>query len=141
MKALRHWKAILVLVLVFAAGAVTGSVLSMVHFRHAFERGLTVENWTAGVMKILQKDLNLTPEQEPKVRAIVEETGDQFRQTFGKAIRVSGTNMVASWHRIDQVLTPEQHVIHQRKCEEFREKVKKTLKVELPREEELPGAR
>jgi hypothetical protein len=83
-------------------------------------------------MGILQKELKLTPGQQPKVRAIVQETGEQFGQSFGEAIRVSGTNLVDSWHRIDQVLTPDQQAIHERKCEEFREKVKKGLKIDLP---------
>ena len=132
MKILRDWKVILAVVLVFVAGVVTGSVLSFVHFKRAFERGFTVEQWNSTTMGFLQKELKLTPEQEPKVRAIVEETGEQFRQTFGQAIRVSGTNLVVSWHRIDQVLTPDQHLIYLRKCEEFREKLKKGLKIELP---------
>ena len=142
MKILKHWKVILALVLVFGAGIVTGSVLSFVHFKHAFERGFRVENWTSMTMKILQKELKLTPEQEPKVRAIVEETGQQFGKTFGQAIRVSGTNLVASWHRIDEALTPDQRGIHRRKCEEFREMLKKGLKIELPPEpgqQEQPG--
>jgi Spy/CpxP family protein refolding chaperone len=132
MKTLKHWKAILVLVLVFSAGAVTGSVLTVVHFKRAFERGLNVENWTAEAMKFMQKELNLTAEQQPKIRAILEDTGRQFKGSFGQAIRESGTNMVSSWHRIDQELTPEQRVIHQRKCQEFREGLKKALKIELP---------
>lgn len=132
MKILKNWKVILAIVLVYGAGVVTGSVLSFVHFKHAFEHGFTVENWNAMTMKILQKELKLTPEQEPKVRAIVEETGQQFGQAFGQAIRVSGTNLVVSWRRIDEVITPEQRTIHQRKCEEFREKLKQGLKIELP---------
>jgi len=132
MKILKHWKTIVAIMLVFVAGGVTGSVLSFVHFKHALERGFTVENWTTKTMGFLQKELKLTPEQEPKIRAIVAETGEQFRQTFGQAIGVSGTNLVASWQRIDQLLTPEQHVIYQQKCEEFREKLKQGLKVELP---------
>ena len=132
MKILKNWKVILAVVLVFGAGLVTGSVLSFVHFKHAFERGFTVENWNAMTMKILQKELKLTPEQEPKVRSIVEETGQQCGQAFGHAIRVSGTNLVVSWRRIDEVLTPDQRAVHQRKCQEFREKLKQSLKIQLP---------
>jgi hypothetical protein len=143
MKILIHWKVILALVLVFGAGVVTGSVLSFVHFKHAFERGFTVEKWNTMTMKFLQKELKLTSEQEPKVRTIVEETGQQFGQSFGQAIRVSGTNLVVSWRRIDQVLTPDQRVIYKRKCEEFRAGLKKGLKIELPpetsKETSLPG--
>ncbi len=132
MKIFKHWKVILALLLVFSAGAVTGSVATMLKCKYAFERGFTVENWNAMTMKVLQKDLQLTAEQQPKVRAIVEETGKQFGESFGQAIKVSGTNMVASWLRIDQVLTPEQRVIHHRKCGEFREKLKAGFKIELP---------
>jgi len=132
MSIFKSWKVIAVVALVFVAGVVTGWALSVVHFKHAFERGFSVENWTSTTMGILQKELKLTPEQQPKVRAIVQETGEQFGQSFGQAIRISGTNLVDSWHRIDQVLTPDQQAIHERKCEEFREKVKKGLKIDLP---------
>ena len=107
MKILRDWKVILVIVLLFVAGVVTGSVLSFVHFKHALERGFTVENWTSMTMGFFKRS-ELTPEQGPKVRTIVQETGEQFGQTFGQAIRVSGTNLVASWRRIERVLTPDQ---------------------------------
>lgn len=132
MKTFTHWKVVLALVLVFGAGAVTGSVGTLMHFKHAFERGLSVENWTAHTMKFMRKELKLTPEQEPKVRVILEETGRQFKGTFGQAIRESGTNLVSAWRRVDLELTPEQRVIHQRKCQEFREGIKKALKVDLP---------
>ncbi|HEV2391671.1 MAG TPA: hypothetical protein VG146_04820 [Verrucomicrobiae bacterium] len=132
MRILKHWKVILAIVLVFAAGLVTGAVTSFFHFKRAFERGFTVENYDSMTMQFLQKELKLTPEQEPRVRAIVEESGKQFGQTFGQAVRVSGTNLVESWRRIDQVLTPEQRVIYRQKCDEFREKLNKGLKIELP---------
>jgi hypothetical protein len=132
MKVFKHWKVILSLVLVFAAGIISGSVLTVVHFKHAFERGLTVENWTKEGMKFMQKNLNLTPEQQPKIRAILEDTGRQFKGTFGLAVRESGTNLVACWQRIDSELTAEQRAIHQRKCEEFRQGVKKLLDVDMP---------
>ena len=134
MKALRHWKVILALVLVFAAGGVTGSVGTRIHFKRAFERSLNVENWTAEAMKFLDKELRLTPEQRPKIRAILDETGRQFKGTFCLAIDESATNLVASWRRIDRELTPEQRAVHQRKCQEFREGLKKALKIDLPAE-------
>ncbi len=132
MKTLKNWKAILAIVLVFGSGVVTGSVLTLLKFKYAFERGLTVQNYNAMTMRFLQKELKLTPAQEPKVRTIVEETGQQFGQAFGQAVHISGTNLVASWQRIDKVLTPDQRVIFRRKCEEFRAKLKKGPKIELP---------
>ncbi|MGH7970827.1 MAG: hypothetical protein ACREIC_19070 [Limisphaerales bacterium] len=134
MKLPRAWKVVIAVVLVFGAGLVSGAVLSFVHFKHAFEHGFTVENWDAVTMQFLQKELKLTPKQQPKVRAIVHATDEQFGKTFGQAILVSGTNMVASWSRIDKVLTPDQQVIYRRKCQDFRTMLKEKLKIDLPRD-------
>ena len=134
MKALKHWKVILTILLVFAAGTVTGSVLTMLHLKRAFEHSLNSAHWTSDAMKDLQKDLNLTPEQQPKIRSILDDTGHEFKESFGHAIRESGTNLVASWKQIERELTPEQRVIFQRKCQKFRDGLKKGLKIDLPPE-------
>ena len=132
MNPLKHWKVIVVIVLVFAAGAVTGAVATTLHLKHAFERSLTVENFTAEGLKFLDKKLALTPEQRPKIRGILHDTALQLKRSFGEAIGESSTNLVTSWHRIDQELTPEQRIIYQRECQKFREGVKKGLNIDLP---------
>jgi Spy/CpxP family protein refolding chaperone len=132
MRMLRHWKTILVLVLVFVAGGVVGAVLTTFQFKRAFEQGFRVEHWTAMTMDFLQKNLKLTPEQQPKVRAIVEDTVQQFKTSFGRAIAESGTNMVASWRRTEQVLTPEQLTIYRRENEKFREGLRTKFNIDLP---------
>jgi hypothetical protein len=134
MKAPKHWKVILTVLLVFAAGAVTGSVATTVHLKRAFERSLSVENWTNEGMKFLRKKLVLTPEQQPKIRAILQETGEQCGSSFGYAVRISGTNLVASWHRIEQELTPEQRTVYRAECQKFRDELKKGLKIDLPQQ-------
>ncbi len=132
MKILHHWKAILAVVLVFIAGGITGSIATGIHLKRAFERGFKVENWTADAMKDLQKDLNLSPGQQPKIRLILNTAGLQLSGNFGRAINESGTNLVASWKEIAKELTPEQQIAFQRKCLKFREGVKHALKIELP---------
>lgn len=131
MKLFKHWKAVLAVVLVFGAGAVTGSVVTMLHIKHAFEQGLNVKKFTDNAMADLQKDLTLTPVQQPKIRAIVDKSAHQVAQSFGRAIRESGTNLVDSWSQIDKELTPRQRVIFQRKCQKFREGLKR-MKIDLP---------
>src|SRR5262245_17810471 len=126
MKALKHWKVILAVVLIFGAGGVTGGVVTTLMLKRAFERGFDVEQKTTEVMKDLQKDLHLTADQQSKIRAIVRETGHEFEDCFREAIKESGTNLVVSWRKIDGELTPEQKVIFQRKCEKFREGLKKS---------------
>ncbi|MBN9693844.1 MAG: hypothetical protein J0M24_26685 [Verrucomicrobia bacterium] len=132
MKFVKHWKAILVLLLVFAAGGAAGSAATVVHFRSSFIRSLRVEHWVDEAMKAMNQDLKLTAEQQEPIRTITRETVLQFKNSFGFAIRESGTNLVAAWGRIDPVLTPEQRAIHRQKQQEFRDGVLRTMKVELP---------
>jgi hypothetical protein len=130
----RHWKIVLGLVLVFAAGAVTGSVFTHIATKRAFERGLKFENWTAAVMAHLEKKLNLTPDQKPKVREIVEDMGKQLQGAFSKTLEESGRIVVQSGKRIDQVLTDEQRAIHAKEKKQFRAGLKKVLNLDLPEE-------
>lgn len=137
MKFMKHWKVILAVVLVFAAGVVTGSVGMSLHIKRSFERGFKPENWTADAMKDMQKELKLAPDQQPKIRAILENTANHCAGSFGLAIRESATNIVDSWTQIEKELTPEQRVKFQQKCQKFREELKKGLKLELPPEQKV----
>jgi Spy/CpxP family protein refolding chaperone len=132
MNILKHWKVILAVILVFAAGGVIGSVGTIVYLKHHFARGFSVESKTAREMEELQKELNLTPEQQPKIKAILLDNGHKFESSFGQAMRESGTNTVESWKLIEKELTPEQRVIFQRICQKHREGMKNTLKIDLP---------
>ena len=132
MNILKHWKVILLVILVFAAGGVTGSVGTMLHFKRNFARGFSVESKTARELQELQKELNLTPEQQPKIKAILLDTGHKFESNFGHVMRVTATNTVQSWKLIERELTPEQRVIFQRRCQKYLEGMKNTLKIDLP---------
>ena len=132
MKFLKHWKAILVLVLVFAAGGAAGSALTVAHFRSAFIESFRAEHWVDEAMKAMNRDLSLTVDQQAPIRIIVGDTVSEFGNSFGFAIRESGTNLVAAWNRIDPILTPDQRVIHQQKIQEFRDGVKKAMQIDLP---------
>jgi hypothetical protein len=132
MNILKHWKVILVVILVFAAGGVTGSVGTIVYLKRHFARGFSVESKTAREMEELHKELNLTPEQQPKIKAILLDNGHKFESNFGLAMRESATNTVESWKLIEKELTSDQCVIFQRRCEKYREEMKKTLKIDLP---------
>ena len=132
MSIFKQWKVILVLILVFAAGGVVGSVATVLHFKRNFARGFSVESKTAREIQELQKELNLTPEQQPKIRAILLATGHKFETSFGYAMRESATNTVESWKLIEKELTPEQVVLFQRRCQKYREGMKNTLKIDLP---------
>jgi Spy/CpxP family protein refolding chaperone len=132
MNLFKHWKVILVVILVFAAGGVTGSVGTLGYLKFKFAHGFNSEMKTAREMQELQKELNLTAEQQPKIKAILLDTGHKFESSFGQAMRESGTNTVESWKLIEKELTPEQRVIFQRRCQKYRENIKNSFKIELP---------
>jgi Spy/CpxP family protein refolding chaperone len=132
MSSLKHWKVILVVILVFAAGGVTGSVGTVAYLKLKFARGFNMESKTAREMQELQKELSLTPEQQPKIKAILLDNGHKFESCFGHAMRESGTNTVESWKLIEKELTPDQRIIFQRRCQKYREEIRNTFKVDLP---------
>lgn len=132
MNLLKHWKVILVVILVFAAGGVTGAVGTIVYLKRHFAHGFSVESKTTREMEQLQKELNLSPEQIPKIRAILLDNGHKFEDSFGLAMRESATNTVESWKLIEKELSPDQRVIFQRRCQKYREEIKNNLKIELP---------
>jgi len=134
MKRLRHWKLLLALALVFGAGAVTGTVWTHLKFKRAFEWGFESENWVNAAMDHLQGKLELTTDQQPKVRAILEDTGQQIKAKLGQTVEESGEIIVQSWRRTSQELTPEQREIFQRMCQAFRDRLKQKLNIELPEE-------
>jgi hypothetical protein len=130
----RSWKLALALGLVFAAGGVTGSVVTTLAIKHAFESSMRFENWTEHVTAHLEKRLQLSDQQTPKVRAIVDAMGPQLRAVFTKAVQDSGQILVESSRRIDEELTPEQRAQHAAMKREFRAHLKERLGVDLPEE-------
>jgi hypothetical protein len=132
MRILRHWKIGLGLLLVFAAGAITGGVATHQAIKRAFERSLKFENWTADAMTALQSKLKLEPDQFDRIQSIIEETGREFKTVFGKALGESGDIIVRTQRRIDEELTPAQRAIHAEMKKQFRGDLKKKLNLDLP---------
>ena len=98
MRIFRHWKIALGLLLVFAAGAVAGSVATHHFIAQALEQSLKFENWTAGAMRVMQDKLDLTADQHQKIQAIVEQTGGEFKGVFSKTLDESGQIIVRTQH-------------------------------------------
>jgi hypothetical protein len=134
MKLLRNWRILLAFGLVFGAGAVTGVVATHLAFKRAFEKGFTSAGFTANIMNELQRKLDLTPEQQPKARAIVEDMAREFKTAFGKTIQESAGILARAGRRLDAEFTPEQQAIHQQMRVEFRDALRKHLNIDLPEE-------
>jgi hypothetical protein len=105
---LRHWKLVLGLLVVFLAGGVTGSVLTLGVVHKRYRERLNPDTWGPRTVAWLHRELKLTPEQEEQARPIVdEEVGELVRLRDGadKERRVIIGRMLL---RIAENLTPEQ---------------------------------
>ncbi|MGB9179140.1 MAG: hypothetical protein WCB68_07815 [Pyrinomonadaceae bacterium] len=101
-------KILLAVLTVFALGCVTGAALDSAYRLQARgghgERGREKDNF----IEAMRRDLNLTNEQATQIRAIVDETRNEYRQLRGEvrprydALREKGRT------RIRALLTPEQ---------------------------------
>src|SRR6266851_4436439 len=125
MKKLNRWKIILILLLVFGAGAVTGSMVTHEVIKRGLDRAMKFETWKTGVMKVLQAKLKLSPEQHSKVEAILGESGLELKAVFAKGFNESGHIFFRMDKRIDQELTAEQRAIHEQMGRDFRAHLKK----------------
>lgn len=124
MNRFQHWKLALVLLLVFGAGATVGSVATLIHFKRGFAQALRYDAWIEGSMKSLERKLELTPEQLPKVRSLVDQTGAEVRHALGTAATNTVVSLVRFGDRLDAELSPTQRNVHQGMRIEFREKVR-----------------
>jgi hypothetical protein len=131
---LRYWKIVLGLVLVFAAGTVSGIVGTHYFIKRGIERALNFEHWKAGIMHVLQSKLNLSPQQHEKIQALLDEHGREIHGTFSKTFNDCGHILVHLQCQIDQELTPEQRQIHEQMKQQFRAELKKKFNFDLPQE-------
>jgi Spy/CpxP family protein refolding chaperone len=134
MRLFAYWKIVAGLLVVFAAGAVTGSVGTHQFIKHGVKRALNFEHWKAGVMQSLQTKLKLTAEQHQRIENIVENHGREIHGCFAHAFGDSSQILVRLQKQIDQQLTPEQRAIHAQMKKDFRAELKKRFNFDLPEE-------
>ncbi|HLH52235.1 MAG TPA: hypothetical protein VKY92_01270 [Verrucomicrobiae bacterium] len=134
MSPLRYWKVILGLLLVFAAGAISGAVGTCHVLAHNFQQALSFDRWKAGTMHVLQDKLKLSPEQHQKIEQLVDQRGLEIRTAFSSSCQNCGHILVQLQHQIDQELTPAQKEVHDKMKRELRADLKKKFNFDLPEE-------
>jgi hypothetical protein len=103
-----RWKIVLVLlgiVLVSgAAGAIVGAKLT----ERYLKRRHSPESWNQSVMRAMQKNLKLTPEQAPKVQRIIDGGVEEMKKIRLETISKTDAVIDRLVSAVDQELTPEQ---------------------------------
>lgn len=134
MKPAKPWKQVLLLLLVFVAGGVTGGIVTHYRTKLAFADAFDFDKWPDRGTEMLTRKLKLTPEQQPKIRATQEVIARQLKEQFHRTMVQVGRYLVEAGRAVDQELTPEQQALHSEMKRELRAAFKKHFDITLPEE-------
>ena len=134
MKLFRYWKIVLGLVLIFGAGAVTGSLVTQHMIKRALESSMKFENWANGMTRFLQGKLKLSPEQRQKVQTIFDQKGPEVKAIFARTLADCGRIVIRTEREVDLELTPDQRAIHTELKRRGRADLKSKFDFDLPLE-------
>lgn len=80
MSLFRHWKTILLVALVFVAGAACGAVGTVRAIQREYRNKLDETTWTLCTLEWLRKAASLTVAQEEEIRPIVDDAMMQMKE-------------------------------------------------------------
>jgi uncharacterized membrane protein len=133
MSLLRHWKIVFALCALFLVGAVTGSMLTIkVVKKKLHEQELAREklkengSWAVTTYKMYQERLNLTAEQQEKLKPAFTQAGEELRTIRRTTMRdifgvIRNVNV-----EVEKELAPEQMEEFHKLREEIRERMEKS---------------
>ncbi len=124
----KNWKVALYLAAIFIFGGITGSFVTLQTLKYMVHRHRNPENVCAIVMKRLESELKLTPEQVQKIKPIVDQSVRELEAIRSKAISQSSQIISQSEERIAHELTPEQQKRFQKIQQERRKHFKERLR-------------
>ena len=128
----RNIKIGLCLSAIFLAGGLLGALLTHRFTREEHARKIPFGNWSTKTMQLLQARLSLSQDQQPQVKAILEDTEKEFRARHCQEALERGQIIERTQKRVDQVLSPDQQKVHAQLIEEFRARDRNRLKFEKP---------
>ena len=117
----KPWKVVLAFLGVFVAGIFSGAMLGVRfgrHFMPPANRSPGGQNFGPQMMKRLEEQLELTPEQTTQIAPIVERTQVEVQRLRKENVREMTKVMDQMHTEVSAILTPEQRV----KLEELRKK-------------------
>jgi Spy/CpxP family protein refolding chaperone len=127
MNALARWKVVLVLIATFVAGAVTGGFLTMSAAKDELNQLKDPNRFFTVVPPRLGEDLQLTPDQEQKVRSMFHEIGDELTRRRLTEVRESEEILDRGQDRLDGLLNPDQRTKLHKMFEERKQRLREWL--------------
>lgn len=108
----KAWKVILAFVVVFMAGAGTGSLIAL-RYAQAFmpqprQPGVVVQQFGVMQMQRLAERLDLTDEQREKIKPIVQKSAADLRRLSADSQRETRDILTSMHNQVAALLTPDQ---------------------------------
>lgn len=97
---------------VFLAGAAVGSIGTILRVRQTSTEEVQVQAWVKYFEAKLTNDLKLAPDQQAKLRPMLEATARQLSLKLEMFSKDGMTVMKAFDEQFDAILTDEQRVLH-----------------------------
>ena len=102
------WKIVLVLLAIVLVSAGAGGIVGAKLMQHALKSRHTPETWNQSVMRVMQRNLKLTPAQAPKVRRIIDGGVEEMKKIRLETIVKTDAVIDRLVSEVDRELTPEQ---------------------------------
>lgn len=110
MRLFRHWKMIIGLMAIFAAGVGTGAVGVVAIIVRTISKPVSTQRWVDSRMSEFSRKLQLTEEQELKIRPIVQTAAQRFQSIGGETFQQIIATAEQAHADVSKELTPEQQV-------------------------------
>ncbi len=123
----KPWKLVLLLVGIFAAGAVTGAFVTMAVVKKAAENRRAPEQWVSARLKMIAQRLELTPEQIETLAPVMKRNSEDLSQLRQDSMRDTRRLIERMGKDIAAVLTPEQRVKFVELNREMKERARRMM--------------
>jgi Spy/CpxP family protein refolding chaperone len=108
MNGLSRWKVVFLVVATFVVGAVTGAFFVMGSAKDAMRRNRDPQRWFSNTPDRWVSEMKLTPDQEHKIRPILQQIDDELTHQRTLDLRETEGILARGEDRISLVLTPDQ---------------------------------
>jgi Spy/CpxP family protein refolding chaperone len=122
-----RWKIAFLVLASFVAGAVTGAFLIMGSAKDEMRRERDPLRWFSNTPDRWRTEMKLTPEQDQKIRPILQEIDNELTNRRATDIRETEGILSRGEDRIAAILTPEQRPQLHQTFEERRQRLRDWL--------------
>lgn len=127
MNGLKRWKVVFLVVATFVVGAVTGALFVMGSAKDELRRNRDPQRWFATTADRWRANMKLTPDQEQKIRPMLQQIDDELNNRRQVHMREIEGILSRGEDRIAALLSPEQRTQLHKNFEQRRQRLRDWL--------------